>query len=508
MGVIMSLAWNTRKLLGNETSAESEGRTTVEYHFLSWRELYDKSILTADRYSSDAAQWVVRGGSIEGFYTTTVVSRPRYSLPQELCLTFDCFEQTISQTTPGGDMVYMGPPIERVALEFLALLSLFAREPLVPLGLRRVNNTPIVETPHYHYPPRGDRASTPSPVGINSSDFISLVIGFARAPEEVARAILAAAQFYQSGISLTALDPSIAYTSLVSAIECLAGYHFHDQSFEFDTVDKFQGARYILEQIAETPQAKPLVAKLKKELLRVEYFIRKKFVSFFLEFVTDEFWQVPDELYDYGSVIPEITTANFEPCLKRIYDARSKYLHGGIPFPIHVEFGLRKAVPVAVLPEVAKLQEKQRFLPLLAWFERLTRTVIVEYMCQHLAPALLQSRKQRLADKNRLLQIIEALSPNAQESLARLARWTARFLPFAVINPYAPNKEWADSNETVSILKESGIIDGTGADLEGSSWLKDREVGEAVGEFVFGIEENPFRDNELLLPKGHKPSRS
>jgi len=31
--------------------------------------------------------------------------------------------------------------------------------------------------------------------------------------------------------------------------------------------------------------------------------------------------------------------------------------------------------------------------------------------------------------------------------------------------------------------------------------LLNREVGEIVGEFIFGPRENPFRGNELLLPK-------
>ena len=32
---------------------------SVEYHLLSWRELYDKPILTADRHSSSAGEWVI-----------------------------------------------------------------------------------------------------------------------------------------------------------------------------------------------------------------------------------------------------------------------------------------------------------------------------------------------------------------------------------------------------------------------------------------------------------------
>jgi hypothetical protein len=35
----------------------------------------------------------------------------------------------------------------------------------------------------------------------------------------------------------------------------------------------------------------------------------------------------------------------------------------------------------------------------------------------------------------------------------------------------------------------------------GASWIKNREVGEVVGEFFFGAENNPFRGNDILLPK-------
>jgi hypothetical protein len=67
-----------------------------------------------------------------------------------------------------------------------------------------------------------------------------------------------------------------------------------------------------------------------------------------------------------------------------------------------------------------------------------------------------------------------------------------------MINPSAPNKKWADSARTVKTLLEAGLIEGEGRGLKGSSSLKSRAVGEAVGEFVFGIAANPFRGNELL----------
>jgi hypothetical protein len=53
----------------------------------------------------------------------------------------------------------------------------------------------------------------------------------------------------------------------------------------------------------------------------------------------------------------------------------------------------------------------------------------------------------------------------------------------------------------VRLLLEKGLIGGEGKGMEGKSWLKNRLVGEVVGEYFFGAAQNPFRDNELLLPK-------
>jgi hypothetical protein len=189
--MIMDLASNTRRLLEQASTADSAESTRVEYHLLSWRELYDKSIITADRYSSDAARWVIRGG--KGFYTVTVVSRPYYALPQELCLSFNCFMQKIEKTDPGIFVSWL--PTEEVALEFSVLLSVFAREPLVPLGLRREDDQPIVSVTHKIYPPRIDRVSVPVPFGISSPEFISVISGLAQASDELIQAILGAAKF-------------------------------------------------------------------------------------------------------------------------------------------------------------------------------------------------------------------------------------------------------------------------------------------------------------------------
>lgn len=497
----MSLASNTRRLLQQPEGAKESGSTRVEYHLLSWRELYDKSILTVDRHSSGAAEWVIQG-SERLPYEVRVVSRPFQRLPQELCLAFDCLTIEVETVQDGIHIRSVRLPFHEVALEFSVLLSVFAREPLLPLGLRRLDNRPIIQSPFKEYQPRSDRSSTPSPLGIIAPDFIALVSGLAQAPEQLTDAIQASANFYHTGLTLVARDPSAAYVSLVSAIECLAGYHGRGRTFAFQDVPKFANVAPILDRMAETVEARPAIEELKAELLRSEHFLRQKFVSFMQEFVTEEFWKVPDELFKYHHVFPLISPQNFSSCLKAIYDARSSYLHGGEPFPGYVDFGMRATAPDGLMLQMLELKGKTKYVPSLAWFERLCHVAMVQFFRRSLAPGVADAEANRIAETQRILGEILALPANVQESLRRLVRWTAPFLGAAVMNPHAPNREWADSADTVQALRQAALVEGEGDDLDGQSWLKDREVGEIAGEFVFGAASNPFRGNELLLPRG------
>src|SRR5438874_1825666 len=107
----MALAWNTLKLLSPETEEVTGTPTPVEFHFVTSRELYDNTILTADRYSSSAGEWVAMGKY--PWYSVAVITRPVYALPQELCLSFGCFPRTVTI----GSGTESGPPIDEVAIE-------------------------------------------------------------------------------------------------------------------------------------------------------------------------------------------------------------------------------------------------------------------------------------------------------------------------------------------------------------------------------------------------------
>lgn len=496
----MSLASNTQSMLAPIGREGERTAIRVEYHMLSWRELYDKSIITADRYSSGAGEWVIRPGKPP--YSVRVVSRPFYHLPQELCLAFDCHEVRTESNVQGLSSLSVRTPHHEVASQFLVLLSVFAREPLFPLGLRRMDDRPIAQDPPKRFSSRDERQGKSLPFGIDSPKFLSVIAGLAQAEQGIADAVLASANFYHAGLSLVAQDPSVAYVSLVSAVECLAGFYGEGHIFEFDDVPKFERLKPVLGRLTEASRDPQIVEELKAELLRSEHFLRKKFVQFLADHVTDEFWQFPDELFKYDDVFPRIERGNFEACLKEIYDARSTYLHGGVPFPGHVGFGL---VPVDLpMTEPLHLCEKPRYVPLLAWFERLCHVALVRFYIRQLSPNLAEAAAQERLTKERLLGRLAELPASVQGSLRGLVKQTARFLGAALINPHFPNGEWADSAETVRTLRAEGLIGGEGDELTGSSWLANRVVGEIVGEFVFGAAKNPFRGNEMLLPEGWK----
>jgi hypothetical protein len=496
----MSLAWNTEQLLSAPTSKGRSACTAVEYYFLSWRELYDKSILTVDRHHSSAGEWVVRGD--HHFYTVTVTSRPVYRLPQQLCLSFDCFTKTVTKilsTAPQATSVVAGPPIDQVAFEFFSLLSVFAREPLLPLGIRRMDDRPITIPYHYSPPPRPIGATQPPAIGINSREFISVVKGLAQSQEANRNAALAASRLYYAALSLAGFDPAGAYVSLVCAMECLAGHHYAGEKFDFDEVEKFKPLKPTVAKVAKLSGGKALAKALKQQLVDSEYFLSQKFRKLIEEHLPESFWRIPDELYPYNSVFPTIKQSDLGGCLRDIYGARSSYVHAGKPFPPYIEFGLRDGSPLEVGSSIMELREKGRYLPPFSWFERVVHHVITEYLYRSFAPEVVRARDAELAEKVRLLAAIAKLPNNVTGALKKLTGWTARFLVYSgVIGPMAPNSEWADGAKTVERLLKSGLIDCEGRNMQGKSWLKDRFVGEVVGEYFFGIERNPFRGNELL----------
>jgi len=482
-----ALAWNTQKLLEKENNETFEEGQPVEYHFLSNRTLYDCSI-----EGQDVGKWVVFGN--RSWYTVETINWPHETLPQELCLSFDCFRR--AEEIGVGTTV--GPEIDEIAIELGALLSLLSREPIIPLGIRRIDDTPVRMDASQSYYLQREQNSIHTCCGINSKDLRDILEGIANGQDDNTSAIISATKLYHSAILLSNYDTSTAYLSLVSAIECLAGHYLRDYSPAFHEIEKFRHSNNIIEEISSQINDATLIDKLKRELRKNEHFSRYKFRSFIENFLPSEFWE-PDDLYPEGcSGMPAIAEPDLKRFLMKIYDARSKFAHEGQPFPAYVSRrAIDKVTPKQLLQSVS-LDNEKPFVPVFPWFERLTNFALREYLIRVIAPSLNDKRQKRYQYKEKIMVDVQHLPKSAQDSLRRLLEWYEKLLFHRVVGPRARNADWAVDEHSIGILKSKGLIVGNGETMDGDAIIMNREIAEAAGEFFYGPAKNPFKGNTLF----------
>jgi hypothetical protein len=169
----------------------------------------------------------------------------------------------------------------------------------------------------------------------------AILKGLSRAKEADANAILAACRLYHAALALSSYDTSTAYFSLVSAIECLAGHHFHGKEYAFDEVEKFGEVRKVIAKIASSLPDSDLIDDLKCKILKQERFVWQKFRNFIEDFLPDAFW-LQDELHPKGYMMPPVTNQSLRKIPREVYDARSNFAHAGAPFPCPCRSGHRR----------------------------------------------------------------------------------------------------------------------------------------------------------------------
>ncbi len=190
----MSLAWNTKRLMEEPTGQK------VEYHLLSGRRLRDGAIISPDLDHSSAGEWVVRAGP----YAVSVLTRPTYTLPQQLCLSFTCHTRKVE--APGFSSY--GPPVDEVAFDFAVLLSLLARHPIALLGMRRLDDRPNILDYHCDVPRPPLPMQRPPDCAVNTAEMNAIIEGIGRSENgERINAAFAAMRLLLLGYQLRALQP-------------------------------------------------------------------------------------------------------------------------------------------------------------------------------------------------------------------------------------------------------------------------------------------------------------
>ena len=188
--------------------------------------LRDGAIISPDPDHSSAGEWVVR----DGLYAVSVLTRPTYTVPQQLCLSFTCHARKLEAR---GFSSY-GAPVDEVAFDFAVLLSLFARHSVALLGVRRLDDQPVIFNYHYDLPRPPLPTQRQPDCAVNTAQLNAIIDGIGKSEDsQQIDAAFAAMRLYYSAISSAHFDPSGAYTSLVAALETLATHQYKGRSFSF-----------------------------------------------------------------------------------------------------------------------------------------------------------------------------------------------------------------------------------------------------------------------------------
>jgi len=134
-----------------------------------------------------------------------------------------------------------------------------------------------------------------------------------------------------------------------------------------------------LAELVDSVEDIQLRQKIECHILNRERFINRKFVSFILSHIDDDFWK-----YKGRSKTARIEPDELPELLKRIYDQRSRTLHAGEPFPIAIflppsPIGAEKMTGLAMASR-GKLWKKKDFIPYPHFFERLVNFVLKTFL--------------------------------------------------------------------------------------------------------------------------------
>jgi len=183
-----------------------------------------------------------------------------------------------------------------------------------------------------------------------------------------------AARFYHLAFSLINRDATLAYISLICAIEALI--HDYDvKNFRLgDWNDK--AAKLIKSYVCDRKKYKEIEQVIITKPIR----IKQRFKKFIVEHITNKFWSDPTRPGKKNSWVRFKDLKDIEEYLDRIYEARSNALHEGRPFPPSgKELNAERPIGSAMQIGSKEWKEKELVPPVRA-FERIVHHVLMEYL--------------------------------------------------------------------------------------------------------------------------------
>jgi hypothetical protein len=339
-------------------------------------------------------------------FDLTVVDSRVETYPQELALRFACpmVQETYANWT------FLHEPVDEIAGDLAALLTLFARRLIVvavktreifPASARGVPDSlrdlplPIRDATFTAWPPRPSSVITstevvdgklsprqtvksyqPYPVAFDPGELTNLLSRLVNQPDELTGRLVAAARRYRDAMRFLPQNPDLAYLLLISAIEALSTLVPYEpplgrvKTARKDLLGLLKGLGLSAEQI---DQVFGLVA-------RPMTWTQEKFLRFIETHVSDEAWTEPDPLYP-GLTFPDTTPARAElrEALMRIYRHRSSGSHAGSPYPAYVSIGTSPLVDQDAFRALRAAADSDR-IPPVTWFERVVQNSLIRFI--------------------------------------------------------------------------------------------------------------------------------
>lgn len=159
-----------------------------------------------------------------------------------------------------------------------------------------------------------------NPVTLGEGDCADRLRTFAELDPTMASVLVKSARLYQDALWLGESEPHLAWLFLVSAVETAADHWRHD---ERTPVEHLTEVKPKLVEILRASGGDKLVAEVAIELANITGATRK-FTEFILRF---------DPGPPPGGRLIPVDWSKLKKAVQRVYDWRSKALHGGTPFP-------------------------------------------------------------------------------------------------------------------------------------------------------------------------------
>jgi hypothetical protein len=375
---------------------ETQERRTgveVEYRLACSGEFYNRKAETADWRKSDVGRIL-----LDEPFPIFVTSRPFDSYPQELCVRMTLNFVTEEGGAPNARGSRTFVPDEDVVEDLCAVLSLLSRRlvstatktrekhddgwiprwlpsdvPMPILGdtkviaWRRRPATVITRWTGQEF-----KSNDPPPVGVDPHALAKFLTELPGMPN--AQDIVHAARLYKSALELIEDRPDTAYLALVSVVESLASVALND--FEPDEAEKVKFQAPVEKRAREFGLCEAQAKALALEACKGQRWLKRKFVKFCVDYCGVAKLKNRDRVF---LILEHFNPPDgeFENVLGRIYDARSKNLHVGSPFPPGIGIGMSPSIKWRDLP-VDPLGRPD--IPPVPWFERIVSTAARKYL--------------------------------------------------------------------------------------------------------------------------------